>query len=238
MERRPVGGVKASAGTGTGPGEELRAVMRSGGVRAARSLWAMATSMRRMKGEIATMSDRAEFAARDIELDVREDLRQGREPFTKIMEAVGRVPPGGSLTLYATFKPVPLIAILRRHGFEAQPEKIEGGDWMVVFRRTGEEAGAAIAQGPADQAGGGPGGARAGEAASGVVELDNRGLEPPMPMVNTLEAINRLKPGERIVGYYDRRPMFLIPKLDQMGLAYEVSDLESGGVRLVISRKV
>src|SRR5690606_15240534 len=55
------------------------------------------------------------------------------------------------------------------------------------------------------------------------VELDNRGLEPPEPMVRTLEAINQLTAGRRIVAYYDRRPMFLIPKLDQMGLAYEVT---------------
>ncbi len=58
-----------------------------------------------------------------------------------------------------------------------------------------------------------------------------------MPMVNTLEAINQLQPGGRIVGYYDRRPMFLIPKLDQMGFVYDISDLEGGGVKLEISRK-
>src|SRR5690606_30324432 len=47
-----------------------------------------------------------------VDLDVREDLRSGREPFSRIMAAVATVPPGGTLRLRATFEPVPLYAVL------------------------------------------------------------------------------------------------------------------------------
>jgi len=204
----------------------------------------MAQSLRVLKGGAAKVAGASEAGLKEVVLDVRDDLRNGREPFTKIMEAVGKVAPGGRFTLYATFKPVPLIAILRRQGFEARAEKIAGGDWKVVFNRAAGPAGAGGLQ-PVESPAGGlrPEQSPAGEASggevpgeSGVVELDNRGLEPPMPMVRTLEAIHALQPGGRIEGYYDRRPMFLLPKLEQMGFAYEVTDLPEGGVRVVIRR--
>lgn len=183
------------------------------------------------------MSDATESQV-NVELDVREDLRNGQEPFSKIMAAAAQVAPGGALTLYATFKPVPLIAILKRQGFTSEAEKIEGGDWRVIFRRTRDAGdGEAAAALPNQADGAAKASSGDGAQAGGVIELDNRGLEPPMPMVQTLEAINQLQPGGRIVGYYDRRPMFLIPKLDQMGFVYDLSDLEGGGVKLEISRK-
>ena len=168
------------------------------------------------------MGDR-EKRVTEVVVDVREDLRNGREPFQKIMSAAGTVPIGSTLVLYATFKPTPLIAVLRGQGFEGEAEKIEGGDWKVVFRRTSAEHDGGVAAGE-------------GNGSGTEIELDNRGLEPPEPMVRTLEAINRLGPGGRIVGHFDRRPMFLLPKLDDMGFSYVVTQKEDGSATLVISR--
>ena len=183
------------------------------------------------------MSDATESQV-NVELDVREDLRNGQEPFSKIMAAAAQVAPGGALTLYATFKPVPLIAILKRQGFTSEAEKIEGGDWRVIFRRTRDAGdGEAAAAFPTKRMARPRLRAATARKPAASSSSTNRGLEPPMPMVQTLEAINQLQPGGRIVGYYDRRPMFLIPKLDQMGFVYDISDLEGGGVKLEISRK-
>lgn len=44
-----------------------------------------------------------------IELDVREDLRQKREPFEKIMNAIKPLQPGDTFILHAPFKPLPLF---------------------------------------------------------------------------------------------------------------------------------
>lgn len=71
-----------------------------------------------------------------VELDVRPVLRDGGEPFSLIMETVGRVPDGHVLRLRATFKPVPLFGVMRVRGWKYWIEYGEGDDWIVWFYRT------------------------------------------------------------------------------------------------------
>lgn len=68
-------------------------------------------------------------------VDVREDLRQGREPFMEIMKALREMPEGNALLLYATFKPEPLIALLGEQGYESSAEALPDGSWSVRFER-------------------------------------------------------------------------------------------------------
>ena len=51
-----------------------------------------------------------------VDLDVREDIREGREPFARIMAAVDALPPDGVLVLRAPFEPVPLYGVLAAGG--------------------------------------------------------------------------------------------------------------------------
>lgn len=73
------------------------------------------------------------MAREPLTLDVREDLRVGREPFSRIMDAVARLAPGQALVLYATFEPTPLFAVMARKGFGHTARQIDGGDWEVRF---------------------------------------------------------------------------------------------------------
>ncbi len=74
--------------------------------------------------------------AERVELDVRPILRDGGEPFSVIMKAVGEVPPGHVLRLRATFKPLPLYGVMRARGWKHWVEHGEGDDWIVWFYRT------------------------------------------------------------------------------------------------------
>ena len=67
-----------------------------------------------------------------ITLDVREDLREGREPFGRIMEAVARLREGERLRVLAPFEPRPLMNVLARQGFTAAVQPIAGG-FEVIF---------------------------------------------------------------------------------------------------------
>lgn len=58
--------------------------------------------------------------------------------------------------------------------------------------------------------------------------LDNRGLEPPEPMMRTLEIVNQMGTDEVLEIHNDRRPMFLYPILDEQGFKYETEDQEDG----------
>lgn len=70
-----------------------------------------------------------------LELDVRDVLRSGGEPFGQIMEAIGKVPRGHVFCLRATFKPVPLFGVLRVQGWKHWIEYGQGDDWMIWFYR-------------------------------------------------------------------------------------------------------
>ncbi|MDE2491373.1 MAG: DUF2249 domain-containing protein [Elusimicrobia bacterium] len=68
-------------------------------------------------------------------VDVREDLRAGREPFQTIIRAAEKTAEGRVFVLRATFEPKPLYKLLGNKGFEAWPERLADEDWRVYFRR-------------------------------------------------------------------------------------------------------
>ena len=68
-------------------------------------------------------------------LDVREDLRQGKEPFQRIMSAAAGLAPGEELEIIAPFEPLPLYSVLGARGFSHQTERTPDGDWRVLFRQ-------------------------------------------------------------------------------------------------------
>jgi uncharacterized protein (DUF2249 family) len=70
-----------------------------------------------------------------IVVDVREDLREGREPFQRIMLAANGLQPGQELVLWALFEPRPLFGMLGGMGFEHEAEEQPNGDWRVRFFR-------------------------------------------------------------------------------------------------------
>jgi uncharacterized protein (DUF2249 family) len=146
-----------------------------------------------------------------IDLDVRPILRNGGEPFGKIMDAVTALEPGQGLRLYATFKPVPLFSVLGAKGFIHEAKEIGGGDWEVLFRRGGKpETGEARAV-PAANMAGWP---------APVQHMDNRDLEPPEPMVRILAALESMEVGDVLSALLCREPMFLFPQLAKRGHAW------------------
>lgn len=69
-----------------------------------------------------------------------------------------------------------------------------------------------------------------------TIILDNRGLEPPQPMMRTLAALERCKPGEVVLIHNDRVPVFLIEELNQLGCLYTVDDQADGTAKVRIEK--
>jgi uncharacterized protein (DUF2249 family) len=180
-----------------------------------------------------TALDRLSDTAR-VHLDVREDLREGREPFARIMAAVDGLRPDGVLVLRAPFEPVPLYGVLARRGFAHWTESSAPDDWRVWFYR--EAAPTDPAAGRSDR----PPAALFAEAPAPALgstgRLDVRGLEPPLPMVRVLEAVEALAPGQRLEVLHHRRPLFLYPQLEERGCRHATDELEPGVVRITIWR--
>jgi uncharacterized protein (DUF2249 family) len=57
-----------------------------------------------------------------------------------------------------------------------------------------------------------------------VHTLDNRGLEPPEPMVRIFDALNELKAGEELHALMDREPILIYSELERRGFAWRFDD--------------
>lgn len=66
--------------------------------------------------------------------------------------------------------------------------------------------------------------------------LDNRGLEPPNPMIRTLEALEGMAPGEVLVIHNDRVPVYLLPQLADAGADYQVEEQADGSAKVRITK--
>lgn len=71
---------------------------------------------------------------------------------------------------------------------------------------------------------------------SNITELDNRGLQPPQPMLRTLKALEESRAGDRVVIHNDRVPMFLIEELVRLGYPYQVEAQTDGSARITIEK--
>jgi hypothetical protein len=55
-------------------------------------------------------------------------------------------------------------------------------------------------------------------------------------MVQILERLDMLGPGQRLVVLHERRPMLLYPQLDERGFVHDTEEVEPGLVRIVVRR--
>ena len=122
-----------------------------------------------------------------VTLDVREDIRSGREPFGKIMQTIAGLKDDQQLRLIAPFEPAPLYAVLAQRGYAHQSKATPEGDFEVLFTRGAADASMPETAAAPPQALSGP----PSRACTGtpVIEVDARGLEPPQPLVKILEAL-------------------------------------------------
>jgi hypothetical protein len=180
------------------------------------------------------------------EVDVREDLRSGNEPFSKIMAAVAALGDGETLRLRTTFEPVPLFTVLGKRGFVHESEEHAADDWSVWFWRPAGGAGdRASSTPPVDASIDGSAAATSTADVPSVagitadektLVLDVRGLNPPEPLMRTLAALETLPEGHELLQINARVPQFLFPMLVERGFACEVDESHADRVLVRIWR--
>jgi uncharacterized protein (DUF2249 family) len=146
-----------------------------------------------------------------VDVDVRPILRSGGEPFSVIMSALEHLEPEQGLRLFATFKPIPLFAVMANKGFSHSEQELDGGEWEVLFtpaRATSEQDQSAATASSFDNW------------PEPTVQLDNRDLDPPEPMVRILATADKLGPGETLSALLRREPVFLFPQLEKRGFRW------------------
>ena len=182
---------------------------------------------RRPADSVEVPSRRPEKAP-TIELDVRQDLRDGREPFSKIMSAVAKLKEGDVLRLRTIFEPAPLFDVLAKRGFEHECAAYAADDWSSWFWRP--ERPARMDEPEA------VGAAALVDVDESSLVLDVRGLEPPEPLMRTLAALESLPADMVLVQVNSRVPQLLFPMLAERGFACEVDDSRADVVIVKIWR--
>lgn len=161
---------------------------------------------------------------RATEVDVRPDLEEGREPFSRIIAAVEALADDGVLLLRAPFEPVPLYRVLGLRGFDHYTESTPDGGFEVWFHRARRE-------GP-------PGGDAPGDTPIAfVVVADLRGLPSAERVARTFEALAGLPQGGALLQVHDRVPSLLLPMLAERGFECDVVEEGATRVRLLIRRR-
>ncbi|MFC5465473.1 DUF2249 domain-containing protein [Lederbergia graminis] len=168
-----------------------------------------------------------------VELDVREQLKKKLEPFQLIMNTVKNLKEEDIFVLHATFKPTPLLGLLKMKGYVHKVEKIDKNHWVVSFVNkkykhfleidenmevTKKKKMEAIDREPK------------------IIELNNRGLEPPQPMMRTLAALDRSLPGDKVHIHNDRVPVFLIEELKRLGCPFDIDEQSDGSAKVKIQK--
>ena len=205
-------------------------------------------------GEVATgglrpsgRADRRPASLREVELDVREDMRAGREPFSRIMAAVATLSADEVLRLRTIFEPVPLFEVLAKRDFSHESERHSADDWCIWFWHG--ERGPAPHESELRDVARHDASVRASVNTESPLSasdddalekptawLDVRGLEPPEPLVRTLAALEQLPQGHQLVHINARVPQLLLPMLVERGFACVVDDSQADRVLVRIWR--
>ncbi|MEX2416116.1 MAG: DUF2249 domain-containing protein [Paenibacillaceae bacterium] len=171
--------------------------------------------------------------SRIVELDVRPYLRKKHEPFQIIMDTVKTLSKEDTFVLHATFKPTPLLGLLKTKGFNSKVEQLDSEHWVVTFKHKSQERESDDEQELASEE---DAILPSPERSVQTYELDNRGLEPPQPMIRTLSKLQNVHSGDKVIIHNDRVPMFLIEELNTLGYAYTVEDQEDGSAKVAITK--
>ncbi|HEY5086704.1 MAG TPA: DUF2249 domain-containing protein, partial [Gemmatimonadaceae bacterium] len=176
-----------------------------------------------------------------VELDVRDELSKGGEPFSRIMAAVASLDDGQVLHLRAPFEPVPLFGVMGKRRFGHKTERHADDDWSVWFFRQEKMAD----HHPADEPAPASASSRNRHVDHGPTEtehdgartevwLDVRDLEPPEPLVRTLEALENLPTDSVLVQVNMRVPQFLLPILRERGFHFTIDESQPDQVQVRI----
>jgi uncharacterized protein (DUF2249 family) len=151
----------------------------------------------------------------------------------QIFERWAALPVGGYFVLINDHDPVPLyyqFAAQFPGAFTWEYLAPEGDEFRVKIARVAESPAVPLAPPPAP-----PG--RIPLTPAAADEVDARGLEPPEPMLRILEAAETLPAGRTLRARTDRKPLNLLPELENRGLHYTCEAQADGSWLTTLCRR-
>jgi uncharacterized protein (DUF2249 family) len=166
-------------------------------------------------------------------LDVRPVLASGDDPLQIILEAIKAVQPGEVLKIVNTFEPIPLIALLKKQGFESYVDAVSDDLVETYFYRKAATAKQTLdlqntSSSNWDEI--------IAKFENRIQTIDVRSLEMPLPMITILDALDKLSADTALYVHHKRIPVFLLPELAQRKFECRVKAISDSEVHLLIFR--
>lgn len=167
-----------------------------------------------------------------IDLDVREMLRQNKDPFNLIIETLETLPENTTLNIINTFEPVPLINILSKKGYTHKVNNIEKALVHTYFKKQNSLNIKTIISNEHFTT------TQPEEIINlyknRIKELDVRSLEMPLPMSTILNELTTLPDDFLLYVHHKKVPKFLFPELAERGFQWHIQEIRDGDVKLFI----
>lgn len=169
-----------------------------------------------------------------IELDVRHDIAEGKDPLTKIMETLKKLPEKSVLKLINSFEPTPLISLLSKKGYVSHVSHIDSSLVHTFIKREQGSGGNLFPEQTMFTTTNTEMERLLNSFGEKIVNMDVRELEMPLPMVTILNELETLPPNTLLNVLHRKIPIYLFPEVESRGYRYKVKQLDEGNVRILI----
>lgn len=165
-------------------------------------------------------------------LDVREEIRNGRDPFQIIMKTIAELPENKILLLINSFEPVPLIKILNKKGFQHFVKNMPEGIVYTYFKRDSTTPSVAVTVSTSNSIE--DFNLLSKQFCGKITTIDVRHLEMPLPMVTILGELEKLPAGMALLVHHKKIPQFLFPELQERNFKWSIEEKSEHEVDLLI----
>lgn len=166
-----------------------------------------------------------------VTLDVREMLASGNDPLKLIQQTVKTLQQGWALKIVNTFEPTPLVKLLEKQEFKTYVDFVGNDLVETYFYKDCSGGNVALETIAADN---GDWDKLLTKYENKLQEIEVRHLEMPMPMMNILEALEKLPPDRALYVLHKRIPVFLLTELKDRNFEYRIKEIRDGEVYLLI----
>jgi uncharacterized protein (DUF2249 family) len=165
-----------------------------------------------------------------IDFDVRPIMEEGKDPLASIVAKVKSIPKGGVLKIINSFEPTPLIALLKKQGFESFVDPVDNQLVETYFYKSDDKS--VVIEEKENKSEGWEQLIKTFEGK--MQKVDVRQMEMPQPMMTILESIENLPQEHALYVYHRRIPVFLLPELKERKFDYRIKEEAPNEVRLLI----